>query len=514
MPRKRKNMREIRTILYYRLEKGLSADCTAKALEVAKGTVINTLKRFSQSDLSWPLSSDINDEILENALYPPRKPVVSSEVQDLPSIEYLEKELARKHVTLQCLYDEYCQKYPEPISRASFYRYFQKNRPVSCSMPMEYKGGDLIFVDYSGDGLSYIDRPTGEIIPVELFCCCWGASNYSYSEVTQSQKKEDFVHSHARAFRYFNAVSHGLVPDNLKSAVIKPDRYVPKINPLYEEMSRYYNTAILPARIKKPRDKGIIENGVLHIQRFVLARLRNHEFFSIHEINNSISELLEEFNTRPMKDYGNQTRRERFERLDKPYAQKLPSEPFMITDVKLDLLIGKNYHIRYENHYYSAPFGYVGKRVKIRRNGGMVELHYKNQLLTRHLYSTRKYGYTTKNGHMPKAHQFVKGLTPGWIIGKASEIGPNTVEVISEIMKRTEHVQQGFNAALGVLRLAKVYTSQRLEKASKRCVFYRMKTYQALKSVLKNNLDKQPIGENPNKKENIVNHENIRNDYQ
>jgi transposase len=514
MPRKRKNMREIRSILYYRLEKGISADCTAKALQVSKGTVINTVKRFNQSDLSWPLSSEINDAILEHALYPPRQPLVSSEVLGLPSIEYLEEELAKKHVTLQCLYEEYCQSSPEPISRASFYRHFRKNRSVSCSMPMEYKGGDLLFIDYSGDGLDYIDRNTGEIISVELFCCCWGAGNYSYSEATYSQKKEDFVHSHTRAFRYFTAVSHGLVPDNLKSAVKKSDRYVPTINPLYEEMARHYNTAILPARVRKPRDKSKIENGVLHIQRFILARLRNHEFFSIQEINNALLELLEEFNTRPMKDYGNQSRRERFERLDKPYAQKLPSEPFRISEVKLDVLIGKNYHIRYEDHFYSAPFGYVGKRVKVRRNGGMVELQYKNELLTRHLYSTRKYGYTTKKEHMPQAHQFVKGLTPGWIIGKASEIGPSTVEVISEIMKRTEHIQQGFNAALGVLRLAKVYTNQRLENAAKRCVFYRMKTYQALKSVLKNNLENQPYGDRPNKQENIVNHENIRGDYQ
>jgi len=251
-------MREIRSILYYRLEKGISADQTARALKVSKGTVINTAHRFKQSDLSWPLSSDIDDAILEHALYPPRNPKSSFKSKGLPSTHYLEEELARKHVTLQCLYDEYCQSNPDATSRASFYRYFKNNRPKPFSMPMEYKGGDLLFVDYSGDGLEYINKETGDIISVELFCCCWGASNYSYAEVTHSQKKEDFVHSHPRAFRYFGAVPHGLVPDNLKSGVKHADRYEPILNPLYDEMTKHYNTVGLPARVRTPRDKAKI----------------------------------------------------------------------------------------------------------------------------------------------------------------------------------------------------------------------------------------------------------------
>ena len=518
MSRRRKQMREIRSILYYRLEKGISAERTARALRISKGTVINTVHRFKQSDLSWPLSPEISDSVLEHALYPPLSPKDSAEGFGLPSIDYLEGELAKKHVTLQCLYDEYRQSTSEVMSRSSFYRYFKKNRPVPYSMPMEYKGGDLLFIDYSGDGLEYIEKVTGEIIPVELFCCCWGASNYSYAEVTESQRKDDFVHSHPRAFRYFGVVPHGLVPDNLKSGIKTPDRYDPIVNPLYGEMAKHYHTAVLPARIKTPRDKAKIENGVLHIQRFILARLRNRHFFSLYEINTAVWELLEEFNTRPMKDYGNQTRRERFERLDKRYAQQLPAEPFRVTEVKLDVLVGKNYHVRYKDHFYSVPFKYVGKRVKIRRSGSMVEIQYESQHLARHMYSIRKYGYTTKHEHMPKAHQFVKGLTPGWIISQASNIGSHTVEVISAIMRRAEHVQQGFNAALGILRLAKVYTSQRLEAASKRCIHFGTKNYRSVKSVLDNNLDKQPIEVKTEEKTaeqiDIFTHENIRGNYE
>mgnify|MGYP006301392023 FL=1 len=368
MSRKRKPMREIRSILHYRLGKGISGDRTALALKVSKGTVINTVERFKQSGLDWPLPPDMSDSALEHSLYPPKPAPTTAARVELPSMAYIEQELAKKHVTLQCLYDEYCQNSPEAVSRATFYRYVTSNRPKRNCMPMEYKGGDLLFIDYSGDGLSYINRDTGEIVDVELFCCCWGPSSYSYAEATHSQKKVDFVHSHPRAFKYFGVVPHGLVPDNLKSGIKVPDRYDPIANPLYDCMAQHFGTVILPARVRRPQDKAKVESGVLHIQRFILARLRNRQFFSLFEINTAIRELLEEFNSRPMKDYGNQSRRERFEILDKPYAQMLPPEPFRVTELKLDVLVGKNYHIRYDNHFYSVHYNYVGKRVTDRKS--------------------------------------------------------------------------------------------------------------------------------------------------
>jgi hypothetical protein len=217
-----------------------------------------------------------------------------------------------------------------------------------------------------------------------------------------------------------------------------------------------------------------------------------------------------------MKDYGYQTRRERFMSLDRPYAQPLPEEPFRITDIKQDVLVGKNYHIRYCDHFYSVPFEKTGKRVMVRRCSGMVELFYDGQLLTRHLYSTRKFGYSTKRDHMPSSHQFVKGLTPGWIIAQAAKIGQNTVNAVGQIMRRTEHVQQGFNAALGVLNLAKAYTPERLELACQRCIHFNIVTYRALKSVLVNNLDQDPIcgaGATHRDAQPVILHENLRRDF-
>ncbi len=514
MSRRRVLMRSIRQILYYRLEKNIGADQTALALKVSKGTVINTMKRFVKSDLPWPLPEDLLDTVLENRLYPlPTKDNIVN--PDLPSKSYLEKELAKKHVTLQCLYDEYVTSTPNPVSRASFYRYSKQHRTPETSMPIEHKGGDIVYVDYSGDGLSYKDGESGLSKPVDLFCCCWGLSSFTYVEATQSQKKRDFTFSHVRAFRYFGVSPHGLVPDNLKSAVTKASPFDPVINPLYEELGKHYDLAILPARVRKPQDKAKVESAVLHVQRFILARLRNRQFFSLIEINMAIAEQLELFNDRPMKDYGYQTRRERFERLDRPYAQELPSEPFRITDVKLNVLIGKNYHVRYCDHFYSAPFEYVGKRAIVKRCGGMVEIIYDNQLLASHLYSSRKFRYSTKPEHMPKAHQFTIGLTPGWIIAQASKVGNNTVNAVTTVMQRNDHVQQGFNAALGILHLEKVYSSERLEAACVRCLHYKSVSYRTLKSVLENNLEQKPLTtvstKQPSK---AVMHENLRLDFE
>jgi transposase len=508
-------MRYIREILFYRLEKGVGATRTARALKVSKGTVINTVKRFRASGLSWPLPSDMSDSAIEQLLYPPS--VISLLARDdLPDPAYVERELARKHMTLQRLYEEYVHNSASPVSRASFYRYYRRMLCRQPSMPMEYKGGDLVYVDYSGDGLYYTDMATGEYRPVDLFCCCWGLSSYSYAEATETQKGYDYTYSHVHAYQYFGVSPHGVVPDNCTAAVQKSSPFDPVLNPLYAEMARHYGIAVLPARVRKPKDKAKVESAVLHLQRFILAKLRNRQFFSLAEINEAIAALLEEFNARPMKDYGNMSRRARFERLDRPHAQALPTEPFLVTDVAHNVLVRKNYHIRYKDHFYSVPFQHAGVRVSVRCCGGMVEIYLDGQHLSRHRYSSNAYGYTTAREHMPDAHQFTKGLSPGWIIARASHIGTDTVNAVTHIMQRSKHEQLGLRAALGVLRLGRVYTPQRLEAACSRCLHYNTVTYRALKAVLVQKLDKQTAHgyqRHARAKHPPMVHENLRRDF-
>jgi transposase len=510
MSRERTPMRKILQVLEYRLSKHISAEQTALALSLSKGSVINYVERFSLSKLPWPLPPAMTDSALEEALFPPPSLPTNIPSLFLPDLSYLEKELVRPHMTLQCLWEEYSEQHPDGLSRSAFYRFVARNRFHPVVMNVIHKGGDKLFVDYSGDGLEYIDRSTGEVIPVELFVCAWGASSYAYTEATRTQQVTDFTQSHVRALNYFGVAPNAFVPDNLKSGVKQSDRYDPVANPLYEKMASHYGVAILPARVKKPRDKAIVESNVLHIQRFILAHLRDKQFFSLEDVNAAIRDELELYNARPMKDYGGQTRKQRFDALDRPYAKALPAEPFTISRVKLDVRVAPDYHVFFEKHYYSVPYHLARHYVDIYQVGAILEIYHDHQHVCRHLVQPGNYGHTTTTEHMPPNHAFVKGWSKEWFIAQAGQIGPASAEAVRRIMLARQHVQQGFRAAMGVLKLAKVYSPQRLEQACLRALHFNTVTYRSLKSVLEQNLDKQlflPLARN---QEQPVIHENIR----
>lgn len=511
MSRERTAVKRIREILRYKFDHDLSNERIALSLNVSKGTVYNILKRFSESKLSWPLNEDISDTQLEQSLYGPEKQELQCTTHQI-DINYIESELTKPHVTVQCLFDEYQKNHTQGIGRSQFYQYVSKFLSHKPVMKIEHKGGDLLYVDYSGDGLEYVKRDTGECVAVELFVCAWGASSYSYADGTHTQSAEDFAASHDRALQYFGVVPHGLVPDNCKCAVSKPDRYDPVINPLYSKLAQHYNTTVIPARVRKPRDKAVVESNVLHVQRFILARLRNRTFYSLQEVNDALRIELDAFNDRPMKDYGNRSRRERFEELDKPYALKLPPQRFTLCRIKQDVRVAPNYHIRFEDHYYSVPHQYSRCCVDVYLSGALIEIYYNNQHLCRHLYSSRKYGYTTVKEHMPHEHQFVKGWSKAYFLAQGGKIGPSVMEVIKITLARHQHVQQGFNACMGILRLAQAYSAERLEKASERALFYNVAFGSHIKSILEQNLDQKPIIEpqrNQSSKDTTV-HENVR----
>jgi transposase len=502
-------MRRIREVLRYHFDLELSNERISGALDISKGSVHNILQRFKESSLSWPLPTDLTDSGLDAALFPSSGP--SEPLSTLPDIKYLEKELARPHVTLQLLFEEYRENNPGGVSRASFYRYFNEHCTKPNTMKMAQKGGDLLYVDYSGDGPEYIDRKTGEVKPVELFVSSWGASSYSYAESTESQKTDDFVPSHVRAMDFFGVCPAGIVPDNLKTGVKKADRYEPEANPIYAAFARHYGTAILPARVRKPQDKAVVESNVLHVQRYILARLRNRQFFSLGEINKAIRELLNDYNNRPMKDYGYASRKERFGQLDKPYAKPLPAEPFKITRAKNDVKVAPNYHVRFNDHFYSVPHHLVGQRVDIYQAANIIEIYHDHVHCCRHQVGKKRFGYTTKPEHMPPNHRFVKGWSAEWFLYQAGQIGDTCKEIVRQIMKSKDHVQQGFNAAMGVLQLGRAYSPERLEAACQRAAYYKCYNLQSLKAILKQNLDQQQILFNPGGNQPPpVDHDNIR----
>jgi transposase len=503
-------MRKIRQVLTYRLSKKISAEQTALALSISKGSVINYLERFEKSKLPWPLPDTLTDTTLEDALFPPLPSLHEAPAEPLPDVGYIDKELVRPHMTLQRLWEEYAEQHPEGLKRTAFYDFVTKHRPPEITMKMIHKGGDKVFSDYSGDGLEYIDRLTGEIVPVDLFVCAWGASSFTFAEGSRSQKARDFALSHVHGLNYFGVAPFAFVLDNTKSGVKKSDRYDPVANPVYGKMAEHYHVAFLPARVRKPQDKAIVESAVLQAQRFILARLRNRQFFSLDEVNTAIREELEALNNRPMKEYGGQTRRQRFEELDKPYAQQLPAEPFKISRVKIDALVGHNYHIRFEDHFYSVPHHLATRRVDIYQIGPILEIYHDNVHVCRHQAGAPNFGYTTATEHMPPNHAFVKGWSKEWFIAKASEVGPATAEAAAQIMNAREHVQQGFNAVMGLLRFVKVYSPQRVEKACQRATYFKSATLRVIKTILEQHLDKQTFLPLPVQNQPPIVHENIR----
>lgn len=506
-------MRPIREILRYHFDLNLSNKHIGLGLKVSKGSVHNTLCRFKDSGLPWPLPETLSDRELKERLY--KAPSKEENPKGLPSIGYIEEELSRPHMTLKLLYEEYRETTISPVSIASFYRYYNQHKTKSVSMKNIHKGGEKLYVDYSGDSIGYIDRSTGESIKTELFVCSWGASSYSYVEVAESQKADEFTMAHVRAFEYFKGVPAALVPDNLKSAVTKVDRYDPIINRIYGEMAEHYGTAVLPARVAKPKDKAVVESNVLHVQRYILARLRNSQFFSLGEVNAAVQILLEEYNSLPMKDYGNQSRRERYLQLDFPFVSNLPVNPFEITRMAVDVPVAPNYHIRFHDHHYSVPHIHARSKVTVYQKGGIIEIYNEDGHLCRHKLGSPNYGYTTDDLHMPESHKHVKGWSPSWLIFKAGEISSEVSTTVKMILESRRHPEQAYNAAMGLIRLSKAYGNDRLTAACCRALYFRSVSYQSVKSILEKGLDKQKwcTDSTFGRTEPVV-HENIRgNDY-
>jgi transposase len=486
-------MRKIRDLLRLHFDCSLSNKQIGDALGVSKTCVHNALNRFKKSGIAWPLPADLSDSSLEQTLYkdPSAQPLADTL---LPNFEHIYRELARPHVTLKLLFDEYRTLVPTGLSKTAFYRRFGVYRKkVSPTMKIIHKGGEKLFVDYSGDSFEYVNRDTGEIIPVQLFVCCWGASSYSYAEVTATQGIQDWLQSHARALAFFGCAPQAFVIDNLKSGVTKSHLYDPDINPLYAKLAAHYGVAVLPARVRKPRDKAVVESNVLHLQRHLLGRLRDRTFFSLAEINDAIAAELVAYNDRPMQQYG-LSRQKRFEELDKPYGQPLPAESFAYTQVKT-ATVAPDYHIEFEKHYYSLPFALVGTTVTVYQINNTLEIYSDGLHLCRYRKEPSNHCYTTRDEHMPPNHRAVRGWSASGFILRAGTIGPATSEAVKIIIERQKHPEQGFRAARGVLALDPRFPKERIERACQRAIRYKAVTYRTIRTILDKKLDEQPFPE-------------------
>ncbi len=486
---RRITMRKIHEACRLRLKMGLGINQIAGACNISTSTASAYVNRIDESNLSYEDLSALDEDAVYKLLFPEAAETPVSD-KAIPDFEYLTKELKKKGVTLQLLYEEYRRDHPEGCSRSRFYEkyrnYAKKLEPV---MRFNHKAGQKMFEDFSGDRPYYINPETGELVEAELFVSVLGASSYIFACAVENQKTANFIRGNIKAFEYYGGCPECLVPDNLKSGVTSACYYDPEINRTFADMAEHYNVAVVPARAGRPRDKAKVENAVLQAQRRILAALRNRTFFSLQELNEAIIEEVDKLNRRPMAVTG-KSRQELFEEIEKAALRPLPAERFEIYNYKTPTKLHIDYHVEVEKSYYSVPYTLIGETVDVKYNSRVVEIYHKEKRIASHIRSYKKGEFVTEDRHMPHEHRQYLEWTPERIKNWGGKIGPHTGMMMQRIMEGRKHPEHGFRSCLGIIRLSKQYTPERVENACKRALAVDAYNYRSVKSILQSGLDK------------------------
>ena len=495
MPRKRLSMRQVHEVLRLKWAGGLSDRQIARSLGLSRPTVANYVQRAQVTGLSWPLPDGLDEAALERLLFPP-PPVKGSLAHLAPDWAHVHQELQRKGVTLLLLWQEYKAVTPEGFQYRWFCQAYRTwANQLDLVMRQHHRAGEKLFVDYAGQTLPIVNRHSGEVHEAQVFIAVLGASNYTYAEATWTQSLPDWMGAHVRAFAALGGVPEVVVPDNLKAAVHHPHRYEPELNRTYGEMAAHYRVAIIPARSARPRDKAKVEVGVQVVERWILARLRHHTFFSLAEANGAIQQILPELNTRSFKKLPG-SRQSLFEALDRPALRPLPAQPYAYAEWKR-VRVNIDYHVEVEGHYYSVPYALVQQQLDVRLSAQVVEIFHKGHRVASHRRAFLKGHHSTVTAHMPAAHRPYVAWTPQRLIRWAAGSGVATARVVETILASRPHPQQGFRSCLGIMRLGKSYGAERLEAACWRALKIGACSYKSIASILKHGLDHHPLPQPP-----------------
>ena len=507
MAKKRISMRKIKEVLRLKFEVGLSYEAIGKSCSLGHTTVGEYLRRAKDAGLAWPLPDNMDDSLLEQLLYPASPGTDVN--RTIPDWENVHKDLKKKGVTLFLLWQEYKEACPDGYEYSWFCRNYREwSGKIDVVMRFNHRAGETLFVDYAGQTIPIIDKSTGEIKESQIFVATLGASNYTYAEASWTQSLPDWIGSHTRAFKFLGGVPEIIVPDNIKTGINKSCRYEPDLNPTYQDMASHYGCAIIPARVRHPKDKAKVETGVKTVEQWILARLRNITFFSLTDLNKAIRKLLDDLNSRPFKKMSG-TRRSMFEDLDRPALKPLPFEPYTYAEWK-KATPHIDYHIEAKGFYYSVPYQLVKKKMEARITQNTIEIFFKGKRVASHKrsYDPSK-RYITVPEHMPKSHQKYLDWTPQRIINWASKTGTATAQTMEIVMKNRVHPQQGFRSCMGIMSLGKEFSDSRLEAACARALSIGSPSYKSIQAILKRGLDKLPLQKEP-QQTSFINHSNIR----
>lgn len=494
-------------------DNGLSNSQISKNLGKSRTTVVKYLSAirasgFCSQELLKLKNEDLSDhfEVPNTLNFGNRDHIHEGLYSFFP---YVEKELNRVGVTRQLLWKEYKTKHPEGIMYSQFCEHYNKwSHKSQGYMPTDHKAGEKLFIDYAGKKLHIIDRETGEIKPVEVFVATLGASQYTYVEASFSQQIPDFISSVQNSLHYFGGVPRCIIPDNLKSAVTKSDKYEPHVNEQFACFASHYNTSIMPSRALKPKDKSLVEGAVKITYTRIYAALRDKEFYSIQELNLEIKKLLLIYNQTPFQKKKH-SRSELFLEIEKDALMALPLEKYELRDYKI-ATVQKNCHVYYasDKNYYSVPHAYIGKKVKMILTQSVVEVYHNQSRIALHARTRKAYFYTTLKEHMPASQTYNTDWSPEYFIAWAAKIGTSTKDYIQRILNKNQYPEQSYKSCVGILSLASKIENDRLNNACKRASSYDAVSYNTIKNILERGLDKEQSADlfNPS----IVNHDNIR----
>lgn len=505
MAARRISVRKILEILKLKWQDGLSNRQIAVNCNVSPSTVSDLIQRATHAGLSWPSVQQMTDKALETLLYvdvSTRKPP-----HVMPDWQQVHKELSRPGVTLKLLWWEYKELHPDGFQYTQFcYHYRQWAKHLDVVMRQHHKAGEKVFVDWAGQTFPIYDPVTGDIHPAYMFVAVLGASNYCFAHLFPAMELNYWILGHCLAFEFFGGIPVIVVPDNLKTGVTKANYYDPEINPTYADMARHYGVVVLPTRVRKPNDKAKVENAVLHVERNILAALRDYTFFSLDEANAAVLKELEALNNRPFqKLHGSRT--SWFLEIDKPALKPLPEKRYEMRQWK-KATVHMDYHVEFEKSLYSVPYKLVGKSVEILATQTIVEIYHQGMLVARHKRCGPYQRFSTIKEHMPSSHQKYAYRSPEDMAARAGKLGKHAEEWAHGLFERCEHPEQGYRAVLGLIQLAKKYSAKRVNNACKRAITYGAYSYRSIKSILEKGLDRVPVDHPPQLA--LPEHENIR----
>lgn len=495
MPTRPLTMRQIRELLRLAAA-GLSQPQIARALKLSLGVVNKYLQAARAAAVSWPLPDDLTDRQLRALLFPDKHREVALEKVP-PDFALVHQELKRKGVTQHLLWEEYAAKYPERhYSYTRFTELYQGyRRTPRLSMRQTHRAGEKLFADYAGPTVEVISPETGQSRQAQIFVAVLGASNYTFAEATWTRQLSDWISSHTRALAFIGGVPEVAVIDNLKSGVNLADRYEPILNRSYQEMLAHYGMTAVPARVGRPRDKAKVEFGVQLVERWILARLRHRQFFSLAELNLAIHALLEDLNHRPFKKLPG-SRRSQFEALDRPALKPLPERHYEYAEWLSPRRLPPDYHLEIDGHYYSAPYQLIDRRLEVRLTASGVEIFHELKRVALHPRSDKPGARTTNPEHMPHSHRlYHQEQTPESILKRARQIGPATCQLVQIILQRLPALAQSAPSCFGLLSLAGRYTPERLEAACRRALTAGTHSRRSVLAILQNQIDRLPLEE-------------------